>query len=94
MAVRGEELAVALSTTPDSTSSNAWPAGPYQARPRHSLRPTLLRVFRSVPGDASVRADLTPPDPPTYRAAVFVIEIDSISVIGPTSRHYVASGPS
>jgi hypothetical protein len=38
-----------------------------------------------VPGDVSVRADLTPPDLPTYRAAVFVIEIDSISVIGPTN---------
>ena len=37
-----------------------------------------------MPGDVSVRADLTPPDLPTYRAAVFVIEIDSISVIGPT----------
>ena len=36
-----------------------------------------------MPGDVSVRADLTPPDLPTYRAAVFVIEIDSISVIGP-----------
>jgi hypothetical protein len=39
-----------------------------------------------VPGDVSVRADLTPPDLPTYRAAVFVIEIDSISVIGPSPR--------
>jgi hypothetical protein len=76
---------VALSTTPDSTSSNASPARPCQARPRHTPGSTRLRVFRSVPGDASVRADLTPPDPPTYRAAVFVIEIDSISVIGPNN---------
>jgi hypothetical protein len=30
-AVRGKELAVALSTMPDSTSSNAWPARPCQA---------------------------------------------------------------
>ena len=32
--VRGEELAVALSTTPNSTSANAWPARPFQALPR------------------------------------------------------------
>ena len=34
VAVRGEELAVALSTTPNSTSSNAWPARPCPALPR------------------------------------------------------------
>ena len=34
-AVRGEELAVTLSTTLDSTSSNAWTARPHQAQPRH-----------------------------------------------------------
>ena len=43
-----------------------------------------------MPGDVSVRADLTPPDLPTYRAAVFVIEIDSISVIGPIVQECVA----
>jgi hypothetical protein len=32
--VRGEELAVALSTTPNSTSANAWPARSFQALPR------------------------------------------------------------
>jgi hypothetical protein len=56
VAVRGEELAVALSTTPDSTSSNAWPAGPCQARPRHSSRPTLLRALYCTPSDVRVRA--------------------------------------
>jgi hypothetical protein len=30
---------VALSTTPDSTSANAWPARPYQALPRQILGP-------------------------------------------------------
>ena len=53
VAVRGEELAVALSTTPDSPSSNAWPARPYQAQPRHSPGLICLRVFADVPSGAA-----------------------------------------
>jgi len=56
-AVRGEELAVALSTTPDSTSANAWPARPFQALPRQIPGLLSLRAVRNVPSDAGIRAD-------------------------------------
>ena len=56
-AVRGEELAVALSTTPDSTSANAWPARPFQALPRQIPGSRSLRAVRNVPSDAGVCAD-------------------------------------
>ena len=38
-----------------------------------------------MPSDAGVRADCVIPCPATQRAAVLVIETDSISVIGPTT---------
>jgi hypothetical protein len=56
-AVRSEELAVALSTTPNSTSANAWPARPFPALPRPIPGSTGLRAFRNVPSGADVRAE-------------------------------------
>ena len=50
--VRGGELAVALSTTPNSTSANAWPARPFQALPRQIPGSIGLRAFRSVSSGA------------------------------------------
>jgi len=82
-AVRGEELAVALSTTPDSTSSNAWPAGPYQARPRHSLRPTLLRALYCTPRGVRPRACLRPLNLPLAGGFAYVIKNGSKLEIGP-----------
>ena len=81
--VRGKELAVALSTTPNSTSANAWPPRSFQALPRPIPGSIGLRAFRSVPSGASVRADCVMPYPATERAAVLLIETDSISLIGP-----------
>jgi hypothetical protein len=80
---RGEELAVALSTTLNATSANAWPARPFQALPRQFPGSILLRVFHSVPSDNGVRAESVMSSPATKRAAVLVIETDSISAIGP-----------
>ena len=57
VAVRSGELAVALSTTPDSTSANAWPARPFQALPRQIPGSRSLRAVRNVPSDAGVCAD-------------------------------------
>jgi hypothetical protein len=37
-----------------------------------------------VPSDAGVRADCVMPCPATRRAAVLLIDTDSISLIGPT----------
>jgi hypothetical protein len=82
-AVRSEELAVALSTTPDSTSTNAWPAGPCQALPRPIPGPIGLRAFRNVPSSADVRADYAAFCTLVHSAAVLRIETDSISAIGP-----------
>jgi low affinity iron permease len=83
VAVRGEELAVALSTTPDSTSSNAWPARPCQARPHHSLRPTLLRALYCTPRGVRSRAYLRPLNLPPAGGLVYVIENGSKLEIGP-----------
>jgi hypothetical protein len=85
-AVRGEELAVAPSTTPSSTSANAWPTRPFQALPRPIRVSIGLRVFRNVPSDVGVRDDHVVPYRATNRAAVLMIETDSISVIGPNLR--------
>jgi hypothetical protein len=41
-----------------------------------------LRAVRSVPSDAGVRADRVVPYQATHRAAVLLIETDSISLIG------------
>ena len=49
------ELVVVLSGTLCSPNSNAWPAIRRQARPRHILRRTTLRV-RRVPSPVGVRA--------------------------------------
>ncbi len=86
VAVRGEEYAVALSTTPDSTSANAWPARPCPALPRQDPGSIQLRAVRSVPSDAGVRANHVAPCTATRRAAVLLIETDSISVIGPMDQ--------
>jgi len=75
---------VALSTTPDSTSSNAWPARPCEARPLHSLRLTLLRALHCTPSGVRVRACLRPPNLPLGDGSVYVIEIGSNPEIGPT----------
>jgi hypothetical protein len=85
VAARSGELAVALSTTPDSTSANAWPARPYQALPRPIPGPIGLRAFRNVPSSAGVRADYAPFYTLVHSAAVLLIETDSISAIGPTN---------
>jgi hypothetical protein len=90
-AVRGEELAVDLTKTPDSTRSNAWPARPRQARTRSIPSLTILRAFRRVPSGVGVRADRIAHCPATHRAAGFLIETDSVSVIGPSSRENLAS---
>jgi hypothetical protein len=76
-------LAVALSTTLNATSANAWPARPFQALPRQIPGSILLRVFHGVPSDVVVRADCVLSCPGNERAAVLVIETDSISAIGP-----------
>jgi hypothetical protein len=83
-AVQSEELAVALLTTPDSTSANARPARPYQALPRQIPGSNGLRVFRNVPSDIGVRADQVAPRVATLCAAALVIETDSVSMIGPS----------
>jgi hypothetical protein len=77
-------LAVALSTTPNSTSANALPARPFPALPRQTPGSRSLRAFYNVPSDASLRADRVMPYPATMRAAVQLIETDSMSVIGPS----------
>jgi hypothetical protein len=78
-AVHGEELAEDLANTPDSTSSNAWPARPRPARTRYIPGLTILRVFRRVPSGVGARADRIAHCPATHRAAGFLIETDSIS---------------
>ena len=75
---------MSLSATPDSTSANAWPTRPFQALPRPIRGSIGLRAFRNVPSGTSVRADCVMPHSATKRAAVQLIETDSISVIGPT----------
>ena len=91
VAVRGEELAVALSTTPDSTSSNAWPARPRRARPLHSLRLTLLRALHCTPSGVRVCACLRPANLPLGAGSVYVIEIGSNPEIGSIERHATGS---
>ena len=46
-----------------------------------------------MPSDVGVRTDFTPGWPATYRAALLLIEIDSISLIGPkVTRHAIDQG--
>jgi hypothetical protein len=87
VAVCGEELAVALSTMPDSTSSNAWLACPCQARPRHSLRPTLLRALYCTPSGVRSRARLRPLNLPPAGGSVYMIKNGSKLEIGPNTQH-------
>ena len=89
MAVRSEELAVALSITPDSMSANAWPTRPYQALPRQIPDPTGLRAFRNVPSGASVRAEYAAFCTLVHSAAVLLIETDSIPAIGPITHQNI-----
>jgi hypothetical protein len=84
--VRGEELAVDLTNTLDSTSSNACPARPRQARTRYIPSPTILRAFRRVLIGLGVRADRIAHCPATHRAAGFLTEAASISAIGSNGR--------
>jgi hypothetical protein len=70
---------VDLTNTPNSTSSNAWPARPHQARTRYIPSPTILRAFLRVLSGVGVRADRIAHCPATHRAAGFLIETDSIS---------------
>ena len=86
VAVRSGELAVALSTTPDSTSANAWPARPFQAWPRQIPGSRSRRAVRNVPSGAGVRADYAAFYTLVHSAAVLLIETDSISAIGPNVR--------
>ena len=53
---RRMNLAVVPSITSGSPSSNAWPARPRQARPRHILHPTTLRALQGVPSGVGVSA--------------------------------------
>ena len=86
------ESAVVPSTMLGSRSRNAWPARPRPVAARHILGPAPLRAFHRVPSDVRVRADLIATCLATDRAAVLVIEIDSISQIGPTSGEFSANG--
>jgi hypothetical protein len=71
------ELAVVLPVTPGSTSSNAWPARPRRAWPRHISCPTLLRALHRVPSAVRVRAYLFPLHSPVARGSVYAIESGS-----------------
>ena len=53
---RRMNLAVVPSITSGLPSSNAWPARPRQARPRHILHPTTLRALQGVPSGVGVSA--------------------------------------
>src|SRR5271157_3808709 len=78
------ESAVVPSTMLGSRSRNAWPARPRPVAARPILGPAPLRAFHRVPSDVRVRADLIATGLATDRAAVLMIEIDSISQIGPS----------
>ena len=68
-----------------SRSRNAWPARPRPVAARPILGPAPLRACHCVPSDVRVRADLIATGLTTNRAAALVIEIDSISQIGPST---------
>ena len=78
------ELAVVPSTTPGSPSSAAWPARLCRAPSRHTLDPTRLRAFHSVPSEASLRAGLPDPDSTHPSGAAFLIKYGADPLIGPT----------
>jgi hypothetical protein len=74
---------VALSTTPDSTRSNAWPARPCQARPRHIPGSIGLRVFRSVPSGAGVCACTEATTIDASSGSDYLLKTGPDSVLGP-----------
>ena len=80
------ESAVALTTTPRSPSSNAWPARPRHATSRHKMRPTSLRALRRVPSGVAVCADRPEPYPTAPGGSVFTIDTGSVFVIGPKAH--------
>ena len=49
---------------------------------RHILGSAPLRAVPCVPSDVGVRTELIAPYPPSDGAALFLIETDSISLIG------------
>jgi hypothetical protein len=51
---------------------------------RHILGSAPLRAVPCVPSDVGVRTELIAPYPPSDGAALFLIETDSISLIGPS----------
>ena len=65
------------STTPCSPSSNAWPARPCRAWPRHSVGPASLRAFHRVPSILSTCAHFTDHGLPKPSGAALMIEIGS-----------------
>jgi hypothetical protein len=81
------ELAVALTTTPRSPSSNAWPARPRHATSRHKMSPTSLRALRRVPSGVAVCADQPEPYPTAPGGSVFTIDTGSVFVIGPRGKY-------
>jgi len=78
------ELAVVPSATPGSPSTNAWPARPRHARTRHISRQTSLRVLKSVPSSAVVRAYLRAPRQPSSSGSVFLLKTGFDFPLGPT----------
>ena len=71
------ELAVALTTTPRSPSSNTWPARSRHATSRHRLSPTSLRALNHVPSGVAACADRLEPRPTVPGGSVFTIESGS-----------------
>ncbi len=69
-----------------SPSSNAWPARPRQARPRHIPRPTSLRALHRVPSSVALRAHLPGPHSVEASGSAFPIKTGSEFPIGPTWR--------
>ena len=80
---------MALSTTPDSASSNARPDRSCQVRPPHSLRPTLLRALYCTPRGVRSRACLRPLNLPLASGSVYVIKNGSKLEIDPSRYNTV-----
>ena len=64
------------------------PGQPVRAKPavRHILGLEPLRTVPCVPSEVGVRTELIAPYPPSDGAAPFLIETDSISLIGSTTQ--------
>jgi hypothetical protein len=76
-----------MSSMPGSRSTNVSIARPRQAAVRHILGSEALCAVPYVPSDVGVRTELIAPYPPSDGAAFFLIETDSVSLIGPTPRN-------